>query len=148
VLSSIDSLLNRETIGSVQQTVRDLDELIVGLAEVTREQRATLARLTASLTRSAEGLESAAAAGPDAASAVARADSAMAMLAAASENLDAVSSSLRAVLARVEAGEGTLGRLSTDDSLYRNLNDAAASLNSLLQDLQANPGRYIRVSIF
>ncbi|MBM4184798.1 MAG: MCE family protein [Gemmatimonadetes bacterium] len=148
VLSSIDSLLSRETVGSVQQTVKDLDDLIVGLSAVTNEQRAALARLTESLTRSAQGLETATAAGPNVASAVARADSAMAMLAAASENLDAVSSSLRTVLARVEAGEGTLGRLSTDDALYQNLNDAASSLSSLLQDLQANPNRYINISIF
>jgi phospholipid/cholesterol/gamma-HCH transport system substrate-binding protein len=148
VLSSIDSLLNEETVGSIQETIRDLDELIVGLSEVTHEQRGQLARLTASLTRSAEGIESAAAAGPDVASAIARADSAMAMLAGASENLDAVSTSLRTVLGRIEAGEGTLGRLSTDDALYENLNDAAASLDSLLTDLRANPGRYIRVSIF
>jgi len=148
VLSSIDSLLNQETVGSVQQTVRDLDDLIVGLSEVTREQRATLQRLTESLARSAEGLESASAAGPDVASAIARADSAMAMVVAASENLDAVSSSLRTVLARVEAGEGTLGRLSTDDALYQNLSAAAASLDSLLVDLRANPNRYINISIF
>jgi phospholipid/cholesterol/gamma-HCH transport system substrate-binding protein len=148
VLSSIDSLLNAETVGSVQQTVRDLDELVVGLNQVVQEQRATIGRLTASLERSAVGLESAAAAGPDVASAVARADSAMAMLAAASENLDAVSSSLRTVLGRIEAGEGTLGRLSTDDTLYRNLSSAAASLDSLLTDLRADPGRYINISIF
>ena len=148
VLTAIDSLLNTETVGSIQETVRDLDELIVGLSEVTQEQRGALARLTESLTRSAEGLETAAAAGPGVASAVARADSAMAMLAGASENLDAVSASLRTVLARIEAGEGTLGRLSTDDALYTNLSSAAASLDSLLMDLQANPGRYINISIF
>ena len=148
VLTAIDSLLNTETVGSIQETVRDLDELIVGLSEVTQEQRGALARLTESLTRSAEGLETAAGAGPGVASAVARADSAMAMLAGASENLDAVSASLRTVLARIEAGEGTLGRLSTDDALYTNLSSAAASLDSLLTDLQANPGRYINISIF
>lgn len=148
VLSSIDSLLDAETVGSVQQTVRDLDQLIVGLSQVTTEQRATLQRLTESLARSAEGLESASAAGPDVASAIARADSAMAMVAAASENLDAVSSSLRTVLARVEAGEGTLGRLSTDEALYQNMSAAAASLDSLLVDLRTNPNRYINISIF
>ncbi|MEQ1855962.1 MAG: MlaD family protein [Longimicrobiales bacterium] len=148
VLSSIDSLLNAETVGSVQQTIRDLDDLILGLSRVTEDQRATLSRLTESLARSAEGIETAAAAGPDVASAIARADSAMAMLASASENIDAVSSSLRTVLGRIEAGEGTLGRLSTDDALYTNLSAAAASLDSLLQDLQANPNRYINISIF
>jgi phospholipid/cholesterol/gamma-HCH transport system substrate-binding protein len=72
----------------------------------------------------------------------------MAMLSAASENLDAVSSSLRTVLGRMEAGEGTLGRLSTDEALYTNLSAAASSLDSLLVDLRAHPNRYINISIF
>jgi phospholipid/cholesterol/gamma-HCH transport system substrate-binding protein len=148
VLSSLDSLLNAETVGDVQRTVHDMDALILDLSQVVREQRAQLATLTASLARSAQGLESAAAAGPDVASAIARADSTMAMLAAASENIDAVSASLATVLGRIERGEGTLGRLSTDDTLYLNMSAAAASLDSLLADLRANPNRYINISIF
>jgi phospholipid/cholesterol/gamma-HCH transport system substrate-binding protein len=72
----------------------------------------------------------------------------MAMLTATSENIDAATASLRSVLARIDAGEGTLGRLSTDDALYVNLNEAVQSINALVQDLQANPSRYINVSIF
>jgi phospholipid/cholesterol/gamma-HCH transport system substrate-binding protein len=148
VLTSLDSLLDRETVGSVQKTIRDLDELIVSISAVTNEQRAELSRLTASLGRSAEGLEAATAAAPDAARAIARADSMMAIMNETSANLNAASVSLRAVLGRLEAGEGTLGRLTTDDSLYVNVNAAAASLAALLEDLRANPGRYISISIF
>lgn len=39
---------------------------------------------------------------------------------------------------------GTLGLLLTDPSLYYNANAAAASLQQLLQDFQAEPGRYLR----
>jgi phospholipid/cholesterol/gamma-HCH transport system substrate-binding protein len=148
VLSAFDSLLNEETVGSIQETVRHLNELIVSLSAVTAEQRAALASLTASLGRSAEGIEAATAAGPDAARAIARADSTMAMLAQTSTSLDAAATSLQSVLGRMERGEGTLGRLSTSDSLYINMNSAAASLNALLEDLRANPNRYINISIF
>jgi phospholipid/cholesterol/gamma-HCH transport system substrate-binding protein len=125
-----------------------LNELIVSLAAVTEEQRTALSRLTASLGRSAEGLESVTAAGPDAARAIARADSTMVLLSQTSTNLNTAATSLQTVLGRIEAGEGTLGRLSTSDSLYVNMNAAAASLNALLEDLRANPNRYINISIF
>ncbi|MGE0159711.1 MAG: MlaD family protein [Gemmatimonadales bacterium] len=148
VLSSLDTLLDRETVGSVQETVRNLNELIVSLSAVTEEQRVALARLTSSLGRSAEGLESVAAAGPDAARAIARADSTMAILAETSANLGTAATSLQTVLGRIEAGEGTLGRLSVSDSLYVNMNAAASSLAALLEDLRADPGRYINISIF
>jgi phospholipid/cholesterol/gamma-HCH transport system substrate-binding protein len=148
VLNAIDSLLSPSTIGSVQGSARELEQLLSELTLVTREQRATIGRLTESLARSAEGLESAAGAGPDVARAAARADSAMAVLTVATENLDALTTSLRSVLARMDEGEGTLGRLSTDAALYDNLNAAVESFNALIQDLQANPNRYINISIF
>ena len=72
----------------------------------------------------------------------------MAMLAQTGESLDAATTSLSSILDRMERGEGTLGRLSTDESLYVSLNDAAQALNSLLTDLQANPNKYINISIF
>lgn len=148
VLGSIDEMLNDETVGSVQGSAQALQQLLAELSEIAQEQRGELAGLTASLTRAAEGVEAASAAGPDIASAVARADSAMAMLASTSEQLDGAVESLGTILGRMERGEGTLGRLSTDETLYVSLNDAAQSLNTLLADLQANPNKYINISIF
>jgi phospholipid/cholesterol/gamma-HCH transport system substrate-binding protein len=148
VLSAIDSLLDPATVGNVQGSARELELLLTELSGMVREQRSTIAELTESLATAAEGFETAAAAGPDVASAAARADSAMAVLIATTEDLDAATSSLRTVLTRMEQGEGTLGRLSADESLYVNLNQAAQSLNELLADVRENPNRYINVSIF
>lgn len=148
VLTAIDSLLNPTTVGNVQGSARELELLLTELSGMVREQRATIADLTESLAVAAEGFETAASAGPDVASAAARADSAMAVLTATTENLDAATASLRTVLTRMEQGEGTLGRLSADESLYANLNQAAQSLNELLADVRENPNRYINVSIF
>jgi len=44
--------------------------------------------------------------------------------------------------------EGTMGKLVHNDSLYVNLNQAVADLDSLLVDFKANPGRYVQVSVF
>ena len=148
VLETIDEMLNEETVDSFQGSAADLQQLLAELSGIAQEQRGELAELTATLTRAAEGVEAASAAGPDIASAVARADSAMAMLQTTSEQLDGAVASLGTILGRMERGEGTLGRLSTDETLYVSLNDAALSLNALLADLQANPNKYINISIF
>ena len=132
----------------MQGSVRNLDQLLTELSAMTREQRNTISRLTESLAKSAEGLESASAAGPDVARVIARADSATATLTTTADNLDAAATSLRSVLERMDAGEGTLGLLSTDRALYDNLNGVAESLHSLLDDLQAHPNKYINISIF
>ena len=48
----------------------------------------------------------------------------------------------------MEAGEGTLGQLSTNPLLYDNLNATLESIKALTDDLKANPGRYVKIEIF
>ena len=52
------------------------------------------------------------------------------------------------IAARLEAGEGSLGRLLNDSTLAVNAEDMLRSLDLLLQDVRENPGRYVRLSIF
>ena len=50
--------------------------------------------------------------------------------------------------ARLEAGEGSLGRLLTDTTFTVRAESVLLQLDLLLQDLRENPRRYIRLSIF
>ena len=52
------------------------------------------------------------------------------------------------ILANIEKGEGTLGKLNTNDSLYNDLHKTINSLDLLITDIKANPKRYINVTIF
>jgi len=149
VLESIQRLLDPETIDALRGTAVDARQLVAEFSTLATDLRGPITDLTESLARTSEGLSTVAEAGPDIASAVARADSTMAVLQETSTNIDAAMGSLSTVLARIEAGEGSLGRLTTDDAeLYENINAATESLNTLLQDLQENPNRYINISIF
>jgi len=148
VLTSLNTMLSAETVGSVQGSAQELQTLLTELSSVTREQRGALADLMTSLSAAAAGLSAASEAAPDMAGAMVRADSAMAMLVQTGQSLDAATASLTVILDRMESGEGTLGRLSTDEELYVSLNDAARALREFLEDLQANPKKYINISIF
>jgi len=64
------------------------------------------------------------------------------------QKLDRTLANLESITRKVEQQEGTLGKLVSDDSLYVNLNQTVADLDSLLIDLKANPKRYVRFSIF
>lgn len=52
------------------------------------------------------------------------------------------------MLARIQSGEGTLGRLSRDSSLYVESVETVRALRALLQDIQKNPRRYFSFSVF
>ena len=55
---------------------------------------------------------------------------------------------LNANLESLKEGNGTMGKLMHDDSLYVYMSNTARDLDRLLVDLQANPGRYVQFSMF
>lgn len=56
--------------------------------------------------------------------------------------------SINAILSAVDNGQGSVGKLLTDDNLYSSLNAAGENLALLLEDLKANPKRYVHFSLF
>ena len=52
------------------------------------------------------------------------------------------------ILEKINEGEGTIGMLVNDDSLYLNLSSLSKELDLLLKDLQENPKKYVNVSVF
>lgn len=62
--------------------------------------------------------------------------------------LSASVDSLNAILASIDGGEGSVGKLLTDEGLYNSLNSAGENLSLLLEDLKANPMRYVHFSMF
>lgn len=69
-------------------------------------------------------------------------------LAATLEKVQIMMDNLNANLESLKDGQGTMGKLLHDDSLYINLNNTARDLDRLLVDFQANPGRYVQFSVF
>lgn len=49
---------------------------------------------------------------------------------------------------QVNNGQGSLGKLMTDDQLYVNLERASNQAAALLQDMKLNPKRYVHFSVF
>jgi phospholipid/cholesterol/gamma-HCH transport system substrate-binding protein len=52
------------------------------------------------------------------------------------------------VLSRIQAGQGTLGMLSQDTVLYHQATATMKDLRQLIQDIQTNPRKYFKFSVF
>ena len=58
--------------------------------------------------------------------------------------LESATGNLNEILEKINHGEGTLGRLVNDASMYENLDSLTFELNKLIKDINENPGRYLR----
>jgi phospholipid/cholesterol/gamma-HCH transport system substrate-binding protein len=55
---------------------------------------------------------------------------------------------LNEIAIKVSKGQGSIGALIYNDSLYRNLQNSTDNLNLLLKDFKQNPKRYVNISVF
>ncbi len=69
-------------------------------------------------------------------------------LAKTMRSLESTVSNLDILLAKIEKGEGSLGKLMNNEELYNNLSNASKEMDLLLQDFRLNPKRYVNVSVF
>jgi len=147
VLARANALLSEGTIDAVGTSATELQALLTDLSALAATQREELAQLTTSLRRSAEGVERATT-GPELERAVSHIDSLTYRLDETTRTLGNASASLESVLGRIDRGEGTIGKLTTDESLFVNLNAAVVSLQLLVDDIREQPKKYINVSVF
>src|SRR4051812_39654361 len=64
------------------------------------------------------------------------------------QHADAFLASGDSVLSKMNSGQGTLGLLLNDPSMYRRTDSLLVELRALTADIRANPKKYVNVRIF
>lgn len=62
--------------------------------------------------------------------------------------LDSLSLDLNKIVSGIESGEGTLGQLLSDTTLYEQIKKTTQNVDSLILDIKRHPKKYLRISIF
>lgn len=154
VAARVKALLSEEMVSDVQGSASEARQLLEQLSGTVSDQRGELKELTRSLRRSAEGLEKATT-GPELENTVKKVEEVANRMDEVLAGLDNSSKSLESILGRIDRGEGSLGKLTTDQTLYDNVSSAAANLDkaaveiqALLHDVRTQPKKYIKLSLF
>ena len=147
-LGLITASMERELVGGggireMRQTIATMNRLTSQMQGVVAEQNRNLTATMAAFRSTAKGMDSAqvAATMVQLRASAANADSLM-------QRLSSNSTQIQAILARVERGEGTVGKLLTDTLLYRDMRNLLLSTDSLMADFKRNPRKYINLKIF
>jgi len=122
--SNIDTLVDKES-NRISSILTNIDSVTYML----KENRTSIANMITNLEQFSDTL-----ANTDISSTIDHANKSLAQL--------------QLLLTQINEGEGTLGMLMYNDTLYIEINKSAEELNKLLKDIRENPKRYVKFSLF
>lgn len=154
VLNSFQQLLNKEAVGDIDSSFTSIRDALESLSRTAErlDRLVAVESLTLSATlKNMETVSGTLARNSDEMDHIftnldiLSAELATGRLRTILEEMAQASAELKKVATGISNGEGTMGKLMKDDSLYNNLNGATAELDLLLEDLRMNPNRYFSV---
>ena len=145
-LKSLNALVDNNN-KSITEALEHLNSITAGLDGAIGKDKQQLADIVASIDKFTKALSENSA---HIDSIMTNVDSVTSALAEknAGKSLGESLAELNSVLAKINGGEGTVGRLMCDEQLYANLTQASANLSALLADLKEHPKRYVHFSLF
>lgn len=140
LLTNLSEITNAETQRNLQSALKSMDRLLTVLADRLPETNREAARTMTSLRQLTDRLHTTLA-DPALGSTLRRMDTLSANTARMADQLAVTTARLDSVLQQVNSGQGTLGRLAADSTLYYNLVGVTAQFDSLVGELRRNPGK-------
>ena len=63
-------------------------------------------------------------------------------------DIDGVITSFKVLLENINDPDGSIGKLLTDGSVYNSVDELLNDVDSLIKQIQENPKKYLRISVF
>lgn len=149
IVKQVDDFTRQQT-ATVGRITRNVAEGSAQLSDASQHMRTTLTRLD-SATANGE-LQQIVSAARDASRDIRQITADLKQVSALAsdrkQSLVRVLEAADSLLTRIQRGSGTLGLLASDSTLYRETTATVIQLRLLLADIQANPRKYFKFSVF
>jgi phospholipid/cholesterol/gamma-HCH transport system substrate-binding protein len=147
-MSRLDAMLDTQLVVDLRHTLESTQRLMTYLADRTNGPTAQLTPTMLALQHTSAQLDSTLAAVHPAAL-QARLDSTMQSAGNAADRLAAMTARADSLIARIQHGDGTLGKFISDTSLYTDLRHTMQAMTDLLTEIKKNPGKIgVTVKVF
>jgi ABC-type transporter Mla subunit MlaD len=145
ILGNVDTMLNAQMRQDLQSIARNLDRTTSTLNKILERDQQSISRIVANLEQITANMDSITAENKDGiARIVANVDSSSANFDSLTRELAKTSAELAQLLEKINKGEGSMGKMANDPSLYNNLDSLSNHLSKLVKNLDENPRRYLR----
>jgi len=143
VLLAVNSTLNPQARENINKSLSELNQTLVEFKTLSRKANGFITSNEESLGRTLKNLDTTTENFAKISDTLAQVQ-----IAGTVQELENTIGKFNTVLDKVNNGEGSLGKLMTDDQLYVNLERATEQAADLLQDMKLNPKRYVHFSVF
>jgi phospholipid/cholesterol/gamma-HCH transport system substrate-binding protein len=150
VLGNVNKVIGLENRNNLQQTLANLNRASSALNGLLDNETGPLAKTLNNAQEITEGLKKNT---DNINKTIANAKTASEKLAALEiqptiDSLKTTISVLKSFVAKISSGDGTLGALLNDKTLYKKLTDAILAAEILMDDVRLHPKRYVNISVF
>jgi phospholipid/cholesterol/gamma-HCH transport system substrate-binding protein len=157
LITSVNKVMNNETrdnliksFAGIKKTIDNLQRTTTGIDTIVSGQKGRMSKIISnieSITTAIKGNNK------QISSAIKNISTISDTLAAANLSKTIVTTqkalqNFEAITDKINKGQGSLGLLVNNDSLYHQLEGSSKSLNLLLQDMKTHPSRYVHFSVF
>ncbi|AZQ44530.1 MlaD family protein [Nonlabens ponticola] len=143
VLTNVNRTLNPNTRKAITQSLEEVNRTLVEIRQLSNQANGFLANNEQELSNTIKNLDRTTENFAGISDELSKVE-----IAAVVADLETSIGKFNGLLDDVSSGEGSLGKLMTDDALYTNLERATRQAEMLLQDIKLNPKRYVNVSVF
>jgi len=157
IINNLQTIINSETSSNIKSSLGHLERSLVNVESVTgsldtmmnqEKNRISLIldnaeSITANLRKNNENISAILNNFHEISDSLAAANFAGTM-----RNVNKSISDFASIMNKVDSGKGSLGMLMNNDTLYLEMEKSARDLNILLEDVQQNPKKYVKFSLF
>ena len=143
VMLNINELLSDDTKTSLQQSILNFKNISESLYETTNNVNSIILKNSNAIENSLNNIESSSKNINEITQSVSDANISDLIL-----KLNSTVTNFNLALSKINNGNGSISKLLENDAIFNNLEKATSELEALINDIKANPNRYVHFSIF
>lgn len=145
LVTSLNQTLNEENKENISGIVRDLKSTTGSLNSLIEKRQGDLDAMITEARSTLENLDDLSSDNKEKlTSLINNLEATSVELETLSGGLNETNLTLNEVLTKINDGEGTLGKMVNDPSLYNNIDSLSVNLNQLIKNINDNPGQYLK----